>query len=158
MKARIAVIMALAVIVATVVLIPSRQSLRVSSDSIHYYSVADNLGKGYGPRTFNGVTSFVHPFGYSLALAPLLSLGVPIHWAALIVNWLSIVAVFVFAWLILRRWAGDGWRAITAAATVAFTPSLFTYSNTMLSEPLFCAGVMGFLWVAVRMAQGANGH
>ncbi len=137
-------------IIATVVMLPSNNGITITPDSINYISIASSLAHGRGPRDYAGDIVLVHPFGYALALAPLLAVGMPYNGAAVVLNFAAVFVVYLFSWLILRRWQGDDWRALACAVPVAICPSLLAYSNAALTESMFCALAVVFVWAVVR--------
>lgn len=123
----------------------------ISSDSVNYLSIAENAVRHGRLVNFAGRVELVHPFGYSLAMMPFASLGIPVQWAALVVNWLSLAVVGMCAWLLARRATGaNDWRTLAAALLAESNPLLFAFTNTLLSEAMCSALVMLFLWLCAR--------
>jgi len=69
-------------------------------------------------------------------------------WVALIANSLTVWAAALALWQIAAHWAGPraGW---TAAAIWLLNPLTAQWTRYVLTEPLFFAAVIGWLWLAL---------
>ena len=142
--------------VAAALMLPSIHGMATQTDSLNYLSIAENIAHGRGFVNQDGKIELVHPFGYSLAMAPLVALGLTANWAAFMVNWLSVAAVGFMAWLLICGLSGKtGWQTVAGAVLCMATMPLMIFANQALTEAMDAALVMLFCWLCWKSI-GAN--
>ena len=138
----------LALLVAFLLMLPSIHRMAVQTDSFNYMSIAENVARGHGWINQTGKVELDHPFGYSLAMAPWVRLGLSARGAAFIVNWLSVAVVGLMAWVLLQELSGKtGWQVAVGAVLVMAAPPLMQFANQILTESMDAALALTFLWL-----------
>lgn len=142
----------IALVIGAMLMLPSiTQGPVVTSDSSAYLSAAKNFVQGRGLVDFGGVQRWIQPPLYPVMLSLPIRAGLSLADSANLVNWLSLSAVFLLAWLVIRKATGlENWQTHLAAGLVAATPSLLEAGGQALTEAPFSALAMLVVWLAVR--------
>ncbi len=154
-RATWAVIVAFAILVATLLLAVTRGHLGVSSDGIVYLDGARSLADGLGFTTLSygpGRASVTHfPPGYSAVIALVGStLGVGMYRAAGLLGIATAAALVLSAGAIVLRWTGSRTAAAIAAGVVGLHPVLLDLYAMPRSEPLY---LLALVWSVEFLAR-----
>lgn len=115
---------------------------QVTTDSVHYLSMADNLRSGHGLISFSGSPVTVFPPGFSIVLAGAGEIADSSLLGVRILNALCMAFVVVAGWLLLRRHVRTRALRLAGVASLAVAPTLFLISSSAWSEPLFVSLVL----------------
>ena len=128
---------------------------RLTPDSASYLTGAELIAERGRFESCVGPTTLFAP-GYSVAMAPLVAVGVDAPDAARVVNVLATLALVLGAGC-LARGAGLS-RTVSVVVVVATAASYATLRNGALvwSEPLFCAILVWLLTLAVAGGRGLD--
>ena len=133
---------------------PCGNGMIVSSDGVNYLSTAENIVKHFSLRNSTSYVERIHPAGYSVALAPFILIGLTALQAAFAVNWLSLVAIGLLSFLLLRELAGvDDWRIRLGAVLVMVNPATTSFAWQVLSETLFQAEMLLMVLVFYKLSK-----
>jgi 4-amino-4-deoxy-L-arabinose transferase-like glycosyltransferase len=109
----------------------------------------------HGSFSSNGVPDVVRTPGYPLLLVP----AVATYHPTLIAVFQNLLLATVSAWLIwkiVREIAPTSKACLWAVLLYCFEPVGFLYSEKMLSDLLFCAELLLFLWLTVRFLRNPS--
>jgi hypothetical protein len=128
-----------------------KSNVVVTPDGVRYISTAENLvaGKGYVDFAGKAPTSFTP--GYSVALAAAMSIlhGTSRDNVVKAVNFMALVCIGMFSWLILARYVNRWWSLFGAIATM-LSPLIVSSAHAALSECLFTALALAWAYFVVR--------
>ncbi len=121
-------------------------------DELWYYQTALQIAGGHGMTRLDGTPTAVWPPVYPALLAAVFAASGGSVLAGQLANAFLGACTTFFSYAIGRRLFG--WRAgMTAAALFAACPDDIFYSNLLLSEPAFGAGLCGLTFLFVRLDQ-----
>ena len=130
---------------------PSFNGMTITSDGVNYMSIAQNIAHGNGVVNYTGNVELVHPFLYSIVMAPFIILGSSMMGAAFAVNLLSLIAVGCMAWLLLVELTDRrDWPATLGTLCVMSNGPLMTFTQRALTETMCAALVLTFTWLCVK--------
>lgn len=138
------------ILAASLLIIPTNSGVIVTADSVRYISAAENLAHGKGYVDYGGKKMAAFTPGYALALAVPLAMGISREQSVVSVNWLALVLIGIFSWLILQRMGAGKWSWLGAAVIMAL-PHNIQASQSALSEGLFLALVLAWGYAVMRV-------
>ena len=144
-------LLGIAVLGVALDLIVIRRGVGATGDAVWYMQGAENILKGYGYAIVRGdgvLPTTLYPPFYSIVLAGLGALGMPIFTLAGIFNALLLGAnIFLAGWLTYRL-SGSAPAAILGSTLTLLCIDLFLIHTWAMSEPLFLTlTLLGFLFI-----------
>jgi hypothetical protein len=137
----------LALIGAAFTLVATRHGVSVGPDSVTYLSAAHNLGHGLRYSDFTGGPLTHFPPGFPALLAVGGLTGSSLLSASRVINAMTISAIVLLSYLLLRRHVVSKSVVLGALAFVTVTPQLLRSGSHAASDPLFVVLTLAFLIV-----------
>ncbi|MBU7008173.1 ArnT family glycosyltransferase [Phosphitispora fastidiosa] len=110
----------------------------IFADEVIYFKQAQLIFENFN---FLYTTEFAqtYPFAYSLIISPAFLLKDPndVYHAMLIINALLSTLSSVVAFLLIRKFIKNEYKAVAIAFIIAFIPAIFIYTFTLMSENLY---------------------
>ncbi len=145
----LAMLLIVIIISVAFVLYATAHGVGITPDSVSYASSAQSFASSFSFTQFDGLPLTLFPPGFPAVLGVFLALGLSFQFTAVFVSVLALVALLIFTFAVGRGLSRSMWRGAFAAAFVGLSSSTVFIGATVWSEGVFCAGVMGVLWVLV---------
>ena len=147
MDAGIALVIAF--VPVALVLLATASGPGTSPDSISYSTGALSLSQGMGLRDFSGDYLATFPPGLSIALAALLTVGLPTDVAVTSLNVVMLIATVVLGYTTARIVLPSRFMAVVILVVFAWNRSTVEVFSMLWSEPMFTALTMASMLIVV---------
>jgi hypothetical protein len=127
------------------ILVGTKSGLGIAGDSTTYLAAGVRLASGQGLTTIEGRPLTVFPPGLPLLIATGETLGLDPNVTVRVLNSVSMVAVVLLTYVLLRRHVSSLPLALGGTALTAASPWLLSNADFILTEPPFIAISLAFI-------------